>query len=130
MEVIRWLQKQPEVDRVLYPALETDPGYALWKRDFHGANSLFSVAFKAPVTAADANRFVDALTMFGIGASWGGYESLVTVPDLKSARSVTDWSRHGPILRLHIGLEEPEDLLADLAQALESLSNPRLPVAD
>ena len=117
MEVIRWLQKQPEVDRVLYPALETDPGYALWKRDFHGANSLFSVAFKAPVTAADANRFVDALTMFGIGASWGGYECLaLTYPPDR----LKGWNG-GALIRMHIGLEDPADVIADLQRGFDTI---------
>ncbi|HMS06027.1 MAG TPA: cystathionine beta-lyase [Burkholderiaceae bacterium] len=130
LAVARWLQARAEVAQVFCPALPADPGHALWQRDCRGQNGLVSFELRPGHTRAQAEAVADRLRLFGIGASWGGYESLVTVPDLKSARSVTDWSRHGPILRLHIGLEEPEDLLADLAQALESLSNPRLPVAD
>jgi cysteine-S-conjugate beta-lyase len=110
MTVIKWLQKQPEVERVLYPALETDPGYAIWRRDFRGANSLFSVAFKPGITAAHANQFIDALKMFGIGASWGGYESLaLTYPPDR----LKGWTG-GSLIRLHVGLEDPADIIADL----------------
>lgn len=117
MEVIKWLQKQPEVERVLYPALETDPGHALWKRDFHGANSLFSVAFKRPVSAADADRFVDALKMFGIGASWGGYECLaLTYPPER----LKGWNG-GALIRMHVGLEEPADVIADLQRGFDAI---------
>lgn len=115
MEVIKWLQKQPEVERILYPALETDPGYALWKRDFKGANSLFSVAFKPQVTPADANRFVDALQMFGIGASWGGYECLaLTYPPDR----LKGWNG-GALIRMHVGLEDPADVIADLQRGFD-----------
>ena len=110
MAVIKWLQQQPEVERILYPALETDPNYALWKRDFNGANSLFSVAFKQQVSAADASRFVDSLRMFGIGASWGGYECLaLTYPPDR----LKGWNG-GALIRLHVGLEDPADVIADL----------------
>lgn len=115
--VIDWLQAEPEVERILYPALETDPGYALWKRDFHGANSLFSLAFKPSITAADANRFVDALRMFGIGASWGGYESLaLTYPPER----LKGW-HGGALVRLHVGLEDPADVIADLELGFRAL---------
>ena len=110
MDVIGWLQKQPEVDRVLYPALETDPGYALWKRDFNGANSLFSVAFKPDVTAELSDKFINALRMFGIGASWGGYECLALT---YSSAWLKGWSG-GNLIRLHVGLEDPADVIADL----------------
>jgi cysteine-S-conjugate beta-lyase len=110
MAVIRWLQQQPEVERILYPALESDPGYAIWKRDFNGANSLFSVAFKPQVTATHANTFIDALKMFGIGASWGGYECLaLTYPPER----LKGW-HGGSLIRLHVGLEDPADVIADL----------------
>lgn len=114
-EVIAWLQRQPQVERVLYPALPDDPGHALWKRDFAGANSLFSFVFAPRFGQAHAERFVDALRLFGIGASWGGYESLaLTYP------SVHGWSG-GALVRLHIGLEDPADLIADLSQAFAAL---------
>ena len=114
-EVIGWLQAQPPVARILYPALEGDPGHALWKRDFRGANGLFSVEFKAGIAQADVDRMVDALRLFGIGASWGGFESLaLTYP------SIPGW-RGGALVRLHIGLEDPADIIADLGQAFAAL---------
>lgn len=114
-EVVAWLQQQPVVERVLYPALETDPGYALWKRDFEGANGLFSVIFKAHITQEQANTFADALKLFGLGSSWGGFESLVMV-----YANVAGWSG-GKLARLHIGLEDPRDLISDLEQALAAM---------
>jgi len=117
MEVIGWLQKQPRVKRVVFPALPTDPGHALWKRDFKGASSLFSVEFTPDVAPEGAERFVDALGMFGIGASWGGYESLaLTYP----ASRLKGWSG-GSLVRLHIGLEDPADIIADLERGFAAL---------
>ncbi len=111
-EVIAWLEAQPEINRVLYPGLASDPGHALWQRDFTGANGLLSVEFAERFSQDDANRFADALRLFGLGASWGGYESLVMVYG-----RVAGWSG-GALARLHIGLEDPADLIADLGQAL------------
>jgi len=109
-EVITWLKAQPEVKRVLYPGLPEDPGHALWRRDFNGANGLLSIEFVAPITSAAADRLIDSLSLFGIGASWGGFESLaLTYP------SIPGW-HGGALVRLHIGLEDPADLIADLAQ--------------
>ncbi len=122
MAVAHWLQARPEVAAVYCPALPEHPGHALWQRDCrHGTNGLLS--FELPAgTAADAvDRFVDSLQLFGLGASWGGYESLVTPTNMAKARSVTDWSAHGPILRLHIGLEDPADLTADLERGFAAL---------
>ena len=116
MAVIGWLERHPKVERVLYPALETDPGHALWKRDFHGANSLFSVILKAPLGLAHANACIDALQLFGIGASWGGFESLA----LTYAQGVRGWSG-GALIRLHVGLEDPADLIEDLARGLDAM---------
>lgn len=117
MTVARWLQTRPEVSRVLYPALESDPGHALWKRDMRGACGLFGVVMKG-WSEAQATRFADSLTLFGIGASWGGFESLVTVPHVKPIRTATPWQAEGPLVRLHIGLEDPADLIADLEAGL------------
>lgn len=114
-EVIAWLLQHPDVEQVLYPALETDPGHALWKRDFHGANGLLSFVFKPDVTQQHLDRFVDGLKMFGLGASWGGYESLVMTYPV-----VPGWSG-SKIARLHIGLEDPADLIADLEQSLAKM---------
>lgn len=120
LTIARWLQKRPEVQRVLYPALPDDPGHAVWSRDFEGAASLFGVVLK-PASDESVSRFVNALELFGIGSSWGGYESLVTVARVAPHRSATRWQPGGPTLRLHIGLEDPADLLADLEQALGKL---------
>ena len=115
--VTDWLLTQPGVARVFYPALDSDPGHALWKRDFSGANGLLTVEFKSrAIEKRDA--FLDALRLFGIGASWGGYESLSIPVDPVSARTVTDWSNRGAMVRLHIGLEDVTDLIGDLAQAI------------
>lgn len=115
LEVARWLQARPEVARVLYPALEGDPGHAIWKRDFSGAASLFGVVLK-PASERAVAALIDALTLFGIGSSWGGFESLAIRADPGKIRTATQWKPGGPLLRLHIGLEDPADLIADLEQ--------------
>ncbi len=113
LAVARWLANRPEVTRVLHPALETDPGHALWKRDFTGASGLFSIELvPAPRPAVDA--FLNTVSLFGMGYSWGGFESLVIPFDCASYRTATAWTPQGPTLRLHIGLEDVEDLKADL----------------
>lgn len=120
LRVARWLETRPEIAEVIYPALESHPGHALWKRDFSGAASLFSVVLRTADDAALA-RFVDALELFGIGSSWGGYESLVTVVRAAAHRTATNWQPAGQVVRLHIGLESPSDLIADLEQALRCM---------
>jgi cysteine-S-conjugate beta-lyase len=120
LKVAKWLAGRPEVARVAYPALEGDPGYALWKRDFTGACGLFAFEFK-PVPQAAADAFVDAIELFGIGASWGGYESLAVPVHLARWRTATKPVNKGPMVRLHIGLEDPDDLIADLEAGLEVL---------
>jgi cysteine-S-conjugate beta-lyase len=120
LAVARWLQSRPEVSRVLYPALPEDPGHAIWKRDFLGASGLFGVVLKeAPREAVYA--FIDALDLFGIGASWGGFESLIQPAYPERIRTAVPWAAEGPLVRLHIGLEDPQDLIADLAQGLDRL---------
>jgi cysteine-S-conjugate beta-lyase len=120
LEVARWLQTRPEVSRVLYPALPEDAGHALWKRDFLGASGLFGVILQeVPKEAVYA--FIDALDLFGIGASWGGFESLIQPAYPDRSRSATRWQAEGPLVRIHIGLEDPQDLIADLAQGLDRL---------
>ncbi|MDQ8730118.1 cystathionine beta-lyase [Bradyrhizobium sp. LHD-71] len=124
LQIARWLERRPEVLRVLHPALPTDPGHAIWKRDFTGASGLFSVILKpAPEQAVDA--FLDALTLFGMGYSWGGYESLVIPFDCANYRTATTWSPGGPALRFHIGLEDVEDLKADLVRGFDALKRVR-----
>jgi cystathionine beta-lyase len=112
-EVIAWLQQRSEVDRVLYPALPSDPGYELWKRDCAGAHGLLSVVFEAAISQDDVDRMVDKLKLFGLGASWGGYESLAMVYPKGGIKGLEG----GALVRLHIGLEDPLDLIADLEQA-------------
>jgi cystathionine beta-lyase len=120
LAVARWLQARPEVLRVLHPALEDDPGHAIWRRDFIGASGLFSLILKpAPVTAVHA--FLDALALFGLGYSWGGYESLAIAFDCTDYRTATPWAPGGPALRLHIGLEALSDLIADLENGFAAL---------
>ena len=116
--IAQWLQTQPGVGQVYYPALPDDPGHALWKRDFKGANGLVSFVLEgADVHAAE--RVADALRLFAIGASWGGYESLVTVVAPERLVDHAQWNQAGAVLRLHVGLEDADDLIADLAQALQ-----------
>jgi cystathionine beta-lyase len=121
LKIARWLAARPEVLRVLHPALETDPGHAIWTRDFAGACGLFSIVFE-PVPQAAVNAFLDRLTLFGIGASWGGYESLAIPYDCSSIRTATRWQPGGPTVRFHIGLEDVDDLIADLERGLAALA--------
>ncbi|HEY7245055.1 MAG TPA: cystathionine beta-lyase [Xanthobacteraceae bacterium] len=121
LQVARWLQARPEIARVLHPALEGCPGHALWKRDFSGASGLFGIVFK-PVAPAAVNAFLDELTLFGIGASWGGFESLAIPFDCTSIRTATKWAPGGPTVRLHIGLEDVDDLIADLERGFAAMA--------
>ncbi|MBY0380715.1 MAG: cystathionine beta-lyase [Xanthobacteraceae bacterium] len=121
LEMARWLQTRKEVAQVLYPALETDPGYAIWKRDFTGASGLFSVVLNpAPMKAVDA--MLDTLKLFGMGYSWGGFESLVIPFDCSAYRTATKWSPDGPALRFHIGLENLDDLKTDIEQGFAAFN--------
>ncbi|MBT2326608.1 cystathionine beta-lyase [Variovorax paradoxus] len=122
LQVAHWLASRPEVATVFCPALPAHPGHALWKRDCRGTNGLVSFELQPGIDAAAPERLVDSLSLFGIGASWGGYESLVTLADMRKARSVTDWTGRGQVVRLHIGLEEPADLLADLDRGFAALA--------
>jgi len=118
--VARWIESRPEVSRVLYPALESDPGHALWKRDFSGAASLFGVILEPAADHAVA-AMIESLELFGIGSSWGGFESLAIRADVRKIRTATAWNAAGPLLRLHIGLEDPDDLMADLERGFARL---------
>jgi cystathionine beta-lyase len=113
LEMARWFAARPEVARVLHPALESDPGHAIWKRDFKGSSGLFSVVLK-PASPAALAAMLDGLELFGIGASWGGFESLVLPFDPAAYRTATTWQAEGPALRFHIGLEDLDDLRTDL----------------
>jgi cystathionine beta-lyase len=118
----RWLESRPEVARVLHPALESHPGHAIWKRDFTGASGLFSIVLK-PVAPKAVDALLDAVTLFGMGFSWGGFESLIIPFDCDSYRTATKWSPGGPTLRLHIGLENIDDLKADLERGFAALAS-------
>ena len=117
LAVAEWLAGRPEVGRVLHPALPSDPGHALWRRDFAGASGLFGFTLKG-ADAAGRARFIDALNHFGIRYSWGGYESLVVTADLVSLRTAVPWTDPDPLVRLSVGLEDVGDLMADLEAAL------------
>ncbi len=121
LEIARWLKTRPEVLRVLHPALESDPGHAIWKRDFTGASGLFSIVLKpAPQKAVDA--LLNAVKLFGMGYSWGGFESLIIPFDCSPYRTATRWAPGGPALRLHIGLENVDDLKADLERGFAAFN--------
>ena len=121
LKVARWLAEQPQVARVIHPALPGCPGHEVWARDFTGASGLFSLVLNGGDDAARA-ALIDELELFGIGFSWGGFESLVIPADPQSLRSAVPWEAEGPLVRLHIGLEDPEDLIADLARGMERFS--------
>jgi cystathionine beta-lyase len=119
--IAKWLEGRPEVLRLLHPALPSHPGHAIWKRDFTGASGLFSMVLK-PVPQKAYYAFLDTLELFGIGASWGGYESLAIPFDCAPIRSATKWAPGGPTVRFHIGLEAVEDLIADLERGFAALA--------
>jgi len=121
LEMARWLATRPEVVRVLHPALESHPGHAIWKRDFSGASGLFSIILQ-PKPQAAVDALLDTLKLFGMGYSWGGFESLAIPFDCAPYRTATKWAPGGPSLRLHIGLENVEDLKADLARGFAAFN--------
>jgi cystathionine beta-lyase len=122
LTVAAWLTDQPEVARVLHPALPGDADHALWKRDYKGACGLFSFVLK-PAPEAAVKAFLDALALFGLGFSWGGFESLAIScdPQLKVRKVRVDYG--GPLIRLHVGLEDPADLTADLRKGLDAYAH-------
>ena len=113
LEIARWLEQRPEVARVLHPGLESHPGHAIWKRDFLGASGLFAFVLK-PVSKAAVASMLEGLELFGMGASWGGFESLVLPFDARAYRTATKWEPEGPCVRIHIGLEDLADIKEDL----------------
>jgi cystathionine beta-lyase len=120
LTIARWLRDRPEVDEVIFPALEGSRGHALWKRDFTGACGLFGVILK-PVSKARVDALLNGLRLFRLGVSWGGFESLILPVYPEISRTATRWEAAGPYLRLHVGLEDPEDLMADLARGFDRL---------
>ncbi|MSP49771.1 MAG: cystathionine beta-lyase [Alphaproteobacteria bacterium] len=121
MKVAEWLEGRPEVARVLFPALPSHPGHAIWKRDFTGASGLFSVLLKERSKPA-TDAFLDTLEIFRMGASWGGYESLALPVSNVLHRTAVPWTEKGLLVRLHIGLEDPADLIADLEAGFSRLA--------
>ena len=119
IEVALWLSKRPEVKQVLHPALNGAPGHDLWRRDFTGASSLFGVVFKPEISVTTAHKFIDALKLFGLGSSWGGFESLAVPTEVTRSAGTGDFG--GQMVRIHIGLEDVKDLVADLEQALAKM---------
>ena len=122
LRVARWLESRPEVLRVLHPALESNPGYKIWRRDFSGACGLFSLVLK-PTSDKSVHAFLNELALFGMGFSWGGFESLVILFDCSEYRTATKWVPGGPTLRIHVGLEDPDDLIADLERGFAALAS-------
>jgi len=121
LEIAHWLQAQPQVKRVFHPALADHPHHALWRRDFTGSNGLLSFELR-DADATYVERFIDALQVFGLGASWGGYESLVTVADTQDRNSAADRALN-PVLRLHIGLEDVDALIEDLQRGFTAIED-------
>ncbi len=119
LQIAQWLQDQPEVRQVLCPALPGAPGHDLWKRDFKGLNGLFGVVLQ-PGSPEAVEAFIDTLPLFGLGFSWGGFESLAIHCDPQLAYRTQPPAYGGPLVRLHIGLEDPADLIADLRAALDA----------
>lgn len=116
--IARWLERQPQVAKVLHPALESHPQHALWKRDFTGSSGVFSfVTTQAPFDAVKA--MLDGMDLFALGRSWGGFESLAMTLDPRVIRSATSWNEPGHLIRLQVGLENADDLIADLSRGLE-----------
>lgn len=118
LAVAQWLEQHDEIVGVSYPPLPSSPDHSLWRNQFEGAAGLFTIELADPEGSRPVNNFVDHLALFGIGASWGGFESLALPCELMDVRSVTQYPHRGPLVRLHIGLEDPDDLIADLDQAL------------
>jgi cystathionine beta-lyase len=122
LEMAHWLQTQPEIATVLHPAFPSCPGHALWKRDFKGSTGVFSVILRSGFSRESLAEMLDHLAIFGMGDSWGGFESLIVPFDVRGHRTVTRWNPGGFSLRLQIGLEELDDLQADLRAGLDRLS--------
>lgn len=122
LAVAHWLEQRPEVDTMLHPALDSHPEHALWRRDFSGSNGLFSFILKAS-DDDQLDRFLETMTLFGMGFSWGGFESLLISCDDQLDRISGDriHDRNGPLMRVHVGLEDPADLMADLDKAFAAM---------
>ena len=122
LKLAAWLAERPEVAQVLHPALPGTPGHEIWRRDFTGASGLFGLVLARPYPRAALAAMIEGLELFGIGASWGGYESLITLAHPERSRSATAWQAPGPCLRIHAGLEDADDLIADLTAGFARLA--------
>ena len=119
LKLAEWLAGRPEIERVLHPAMADCPGHENWKRDFTGSSGLFGVVMK-PAPQAAVHAFVDALALFGLGGSWGGFESLVLPTNV--TRTASSLPGDGPMVRFHVGLEDPDDLIEDLSAGLDAFN--------
>ncbi len=121
LKLAKWLAKRPEVERVIHPAIKGCPGHAVWKRDFKGATGLFGAVLK-PVDLPALKAFFNSFKLFGMGFSWGGYESLCIHVHPERNRTATDWKEDGPTLRFHAGLEDFDDMTNDLSAAFAAMA--------
>ncbi len=122
VKIAKWLQDRPEVIRVMHPALPQDPGHEIWKRDFSGASGLFGFV----LASDDPNKaaaMIDGLRHYGLGSSWGGYESLLVPASPEKSRTATDWAPGGFTVRIHVGLEDADDLISDLEEGFHRFNN-------
>ncbi len=121
MKIAEWLKGRPEVAKILHPAFPDCPGHDIWKRDFTGASGLFSIILK-PASKAALTAMLDGMRLFAMGYSWGGYESLIIPANPVAIRSAVPWTAEGPLLRLHVGLEDVGDLIDDLTDGFKRLA--------
>jgi cystathionine beta-lyase len=122
LKLAHWLDARPEVDVVLHPALPSCPGHDVWKRDFTGSSGLFGLILKDGYSDDAVAALLDGLELYAMGYSWGGFESLIIPGNLSGARTATPWPHKGQVLRIHAGLEDADDLIADLEKGLERLN--------
>jgi cystathionine beta-lyase len=120
LRVVEWIKDRPEIAQIYYPALPTHKGHEIWKRDFSGCNGLFTIRLQ-PADKQSVHDFIDSLKLFPVGSSWGGYESLCQPQYMDKVRHAVAWKEEGRVFRFQVGLEDPDDLIADLEQGLEKL---------